>query len=84
MFPNFKQMVQHAILSLVVKTMEQYVILVLDSCVTTITFFYLWMSIFEHYMFVLVINFINSLWVPCHVIVGYFEASNTFGVAIIV
>jgi hypothetical protein len=74
-------MVQRAILSLGAKTMEQYVIFALDSCVTTITFFYLWMSIFGHYMFVLVINFINSLWVHCHVIVGFFEATNTFGVA---
>jgi hypothetical protein len=30
MFPNYKQMVQHAIPSLVVKTMEQYVMSVLD------------------------------------------------------
>jgi hypothetical protein len=28
-------------------------------------------------MFDLVINFINSLWVPCHVIVGLFEAIDT-------
>jgi hypothetical protein len=48
MFPNFKQIVQHAILSFVIKTMEQYVILALDSCVTTITFFNLLMSKFLH------------------------------------
>jgi hypothetical protein len=30
MFPNYKEMVQHAILSLVVKTMEQYVMSSLD------------------------------------------------------
>jgi len=28
--------------------------------------------------FALVINFINEEWVPCHVIVGMFEAFNTF------
>ncbi len=33
--------------------------------------------------FVLVINFINSLWVPCHVIVGLFEAINTSRVAMV-
>jgi hypothetical protein len=38
-FMNREQMIQHAILSLVAKTMEQYVILALDSCVTTTTFF---------------------------------------------
>jgi hypothetical protein len=57
--------------------MEQYVIFALDSCVTTIAFFNFLMSIFGHYMFVLVINFINSLWVLCHVIMGLFEAIDT-------
>jgi hypothetical protein len=73
MFMNHKQMVKHAIFSLVVKTMEQYVILTLDSCVITIIFFDLWMSRFGHDMFILVIDFINSLWVSCHVIMGFFE-----------
>jgi len=66
-------MVQHVIPSLVVKTMEQYVIPTLDSYVTITTFFNLWMFKSRYVMFVLVINFINSLWVPCHVIVGLFE-----------
>jgi hypothetical protein len=35
MFSNYKQMVQHAITSLVAKIMEQYVIPILNSCVTT-------------------------------------------------
>jgi len=34
-FPNWKQMVQHTILSLVAKTMDHYVMLALDSCVIT-------------------------------------------------
>jgi hypothetical protein len=34
---------QHAILSLVAKTMEQYVIIALDSCVITTFSFHLWM-----------------------------------------
>ncbi len=38
-FLNRKQMVQHAIPSLMVKTMEQYVIPISDSCVRTITSF---------------------------------------------
>jgi len=37
-FPNKKQMVQHAIPSLVAKTMDHYVVSTLDSCVTTIVF----------------------------------------------
>ncbi len=57
-FPNKKQMVQHAIPSLVAKTTDHYVMSTLDSCVTTIVF-NLWMFIFKHDTFVLVINFIN-------------------------
>jgi hypothetical protein len=41
-FPNQKQMVQHLIPSLVVKTMGQYVVPILKSCVTTT--FDFWMS----------------------------------------
>ncbi len=70
-------MVQLAILELVAKTMENFVMLVLKFCITT-TSFHLWMSIFRHDTFALVINFINSHWVPCHVTMGLFEAINTF------
>ncbi len=57
---NRKQMVKHAIPSLVVKTTEQSVMLVLDSCVTAIISFDLWMSKSGRDTFALVINFINS------------------------
>jgi hypothetical protein len=76
-------MVQHAIPSLVAKTIEVYVILVLDSCVTTIASFDLWISKSKHDMFVLVFKFVNSLWVFCHVIVGLFEAIDTSRVAMV-
>jgi len=69
-------MVQQAIVSLVAKTMDKYVLPTLDYYVTTTTSFKLWMSRFGHDTFFLVINFINSLWVPCHVIVGFFETTN--------
>ncbi len=59
MFSNRKQMVQHAIPSLVAKTMDHYIMLALDSCVTTIASFDLWMSKSRHDTFALVINFIN-------------------------
>jgi hypothetical protein len=78
---NYKQMVKHAIPSLVAKTMEQYLMSTLDSCVTVTTSFNLWMSKFRHDTLALVINFISSQWVPCHVIVGFFEATNMFGIA---
>jgi len=56
----------------------------LDSCVITIASFDLWMSKFGHDTFVLMINFINSLWVHCHVTMGLFEATNVFGVVMAV
>jgi hypothetical protein len=64
-------MIQSTIHALVSKTMEEYAILAPKSCVTT-TFFDLWMSRFGHDTFALVINFINSQWVPCHVTLGLF------------
>jgi hypothetical protein len=72
-FSNYKQMVQHSISSFVVKTIDQYVILTLDSYVTITIYFYLWIFKFRYDMFVLMINFINSLWVPCHVTMGLCE-----------
>jgi hypothetical protein len=53
-------MVQLAILSLVVKTMDKYVMLALDFCVMANVSFDLWMSTFGHNTFAIVINFINS------------------------
>jgi hypothetical protein len=43
----------------------------------------LWMSKFGHDTFVFVINFINSPWVPCHVIMGLFETIDMFRVAMV-
>jgi hypothetical protein len=50
--------------------------LTLDSYVTTTKKLNLWMSRFGHDTFTLVINFINSQWVPCHVTMGLFEATD--------
>jgi len=77
-------MVQHAIPSSVAKSMEQYVIPTLDSYVTTIAYFDLWLSESRHDTFVFMINFINSLWMPCHVIVRLFEAIDMSRVAMVV
>ncbi len=59
MFPNYKEMVQHAIPSLVVKTMEQYVMSFLDLGVIPTFLKNLWMSRSKHDKFALVINFNN-------------------------
>jgi hypothetical protein len=75
--------VQHAILEFVTKTMEKVMMPILGSCITLTTSFDLWMSRFGHDTFALVINFINSHWVPCHVGVGFFEAIDTFGIAMV-
>ncbi len=61
--------------------MEEYVIPTLESYVIATTSFDLWMSKSRHDTFAILINFINSQWVPCHVIVALFEATNTIGVA---
>ncbi len=51
--------------------------LTLKSCIITTASFDLWMSRFGQNTFALVINFINSHWVPCHATMGLFEATNT-------
>ncbi len=56
--------------------MDKYVLPTLNFCVMATTSFNLWMSKFGHDTFVLVIDFRNSFWVPCHVIVGFIEATN--------
>ncbi len=82
-FSNNKQMVQHAIPSLVAKTMDKYVLPTLDSCVPVTTSFDLQISRFGHNTFILVINFINSLWVPCHVTMGLFEVIDMVGIEMV-
>ncbi len=72
-------MVQHFIPKLVAKTMEKFVMPTSESCITKISFD-LWMSRSGQDTFALVINFINSHWVPCHVIMGLFETIDTYGV----
>ncbi len=54
--------------------------LILKFCITTTISFDLWMFRSGHDTFALVINFINSHWVPCHVTMGLFEVIDTFGV----
>jgi hypothetical protein len=82
-FPNWKQLVQCVIPKLVAKTMENFVMLVLESSITSTTSIDLWMSKFGHDTFALVINFINSHQVPCHVTMGLFEVLDTSKVAMV-
>ncbi len=73
-------MVQSTIHAPISRTMEEYVILALESSITTTTSFDLWMSRCGHDTFALLINFINSQWVPCHVTMGLFETIYTIEV----
>jgi hypothetical protein len=63
--------------------MATYVLPTIVQCATMTTTFDLWMSRLGYDTFSLVINFINPGWVPCHIIVGLFEATNTFGVTLV-
>jgi len=47
------------------------------------TSFDLWMSKFGHNTFILVINFINSEWVPCHVTMGLLGTTNMARIAMV-
>jgi hypothetical protein len=64
------------------RMMERYVILIVAKHATTIASFDLWMSKSRCDTFAVVINFINDQWVPCHVIVAFFEPRNTSSVAL--
>jgi len=60
------------------KTKKRYVLPSLASYITC-TSFNLWMFCGGHDTFAMVVNFINNLWEPTHVIVGIFEVHNIIG-----
>jgi hypothetical protein len=53
--------------------MESHVFRALVKATTIIAMFDLWMSHGGFDTIVLVVNYINKQWVPCHVIIGIFE-----------
>ncbi len=59
--------------------MKMHMLLTIAQCVITIVTFDPLMFKTSFDMFVLVINFINDDWVPCHVTIRLFEATYTFG-----
>jgi len=63
--------------------MATYLLPTIVQCATMTTTFDLWMSRLGYDTFSLVINFINPGWVPCYIIFGLFETTNTFGVALV-
>jgi len=56
--------------------------LAIAECDMTIMTFDFWMSKTRFYTYVLVINFIDDDWVPCHVTISMFETLNTHGAAL--
>jgi hypothetical protein len=64
------------------RMMERYVVLAIGKYATTIASFDLWMSKSRCDTFAFVTNFIGDQWVPCHVIVAFFEPRNTLSVTL--
>ncbi len=81
-FHVWKQLVKDHIPLMFAKTMDCYVLPTSAQCDTTIVTFNLWMLQTSFETFALVVNSLNQEWVPCHVMIGLFEAPNTCGVAL--
>ncbi len=76
-FPNKQQFSNNVVASMVNKTMECHVFLTFVDAIIVITTFDLWMFQGGFDMFILVVNYINKKWEPCHVIMGVFEVHET-------
>ena len=72
--PSRKQLVREHIPAMLEKTMDRFVLPLINSCQTASITFDLWMSRTGWDTFALVVNFIDDCWVPRHVTVGLFEA----------
>ncbi len=66
------------------KTMERHFLPTLVDAIIIIATFDLWMSQKGFDMFVLIVNYINKKWEPCHVIMGIFEVHETSGTPMVV
>jgi hypothetical protein len=82
--PSRRQFSNKVILSMVKKTMEHHFFPTLANAIVVRTTFDLWMSQGSFDKFVMVVNYINKKWEPCHVIMGIFGVHETLKVVIIV
>ncbi len=73
------QLVIDVLPNIVEKTKEGYVLPLVASYMTC-TSFNLWMFHGGHDTFAMVVNFINNLWEPTHVIMGISKMHNIIGV----
>ena len=80
--PSRKQLVREHIPTMLAKTMDRYVLPLINSCQTASITSNLWMSRIGWDTFALVVNFIDDYWVPHHVTVGFFEAQDTSGASL--
>jgi hypothetical protein len=69
--------VEEVILVIVRKTMDLHVLLNIAFAIIMATSFDLWTSKGGMDTFAFVINYLNELWTPMHVIVGLFEMHDT-------
>jgi hypothetical protein len=81
-FPSRRQLVKEHIPTMFMKTMEQYVLPLIGKCTTVSVTFELWMSRGTQDTFCMVLNFLDTDWMPQHVTVGVLRAENTSGVAL--
>ena len=81
-FPSRKQLVREHIPAMFTKTMEQYVLPLVGKSATVSVTFDLWMSRGTQDTFCMVVNFLDTDWVPRHVTVGVFRAQSTTGAAL--
>lgn len=81
-FPSRKQLVMEHIPAMFTKTMEQYVLPLVGKSATVSVTFDLWMSRGTQDTFCMVVNFLDTDWVPRHVTVGVFRAQSTTGASL--
>lgn len=82
LFPSRRSLVREHLPNMVGKTMEKYVLPLLNNCDTVSISFDLWMSRVGYDTFTLVVNFITREWKPSHVTIGLFEANDTRGLSL--
>ncbi len=68
---------------MVPKTTNLHMLPILASTTTMFTSFDLWMSKGGVNTFTLIINYLNEIWIPIHVIIGLFEVHETIGLYVV-
>jgi hypothetical protein len=80
-FPSTQKLRHDLLPHIVERTKERFVSPTLHSCNTCTVPFNLWMSRGGVDIFVFIMHFLNDKWEPCHVTIGFFEITDTYGSA---